>query len=265
MLVIIHQHHAVGRGGDCGIVPFVVVRGNRHIQLHTLGVQVGSKFVQQDKETGLAFFREGFEIHHQAAVFVAVEKVVNLITKFVAGVRVIQESADIHPIDSVKIVDQRKYFHAGVFRLQKRHDFLVHRMHRIALYYVKKLIGQRIDALQPSVGRQHGKPFGEEQIDLAGIFPQGGETGGIPGDVESRAYALFRIQLDLRRRSLRLAMAAMRQQAAPFAGLLFFFFFQCVVGLFLRLPYQLRKRLAAQSGIDEKNDDQGEADAEHIE
>ena len=53
--------------------------------------------------------------------------------------------------------------------------------------------------LQVAVRRQHVQPLGKEQVDLARIFPQRGKAGSVPGNVEGRTNAFFRIQLDLRR------------------------------------------------------------------
>ena len=53
--------------------------------------------------------------------------------------------------------------------------------------------------------------------------------------------------------------------APPFSGLVFFVFFQRVIGLFLGLPNQLGQLLAAQSVVDEENNQQHDADAEDVE
>ena len=41
MLVVIHEHYAVGSGGDGRVVVFVAVRWNGDVKLHAAAVQVG--------------------------------------------------------------------------------------------------------------------------------------------------------------------------------------------------------------------------------
>ena len=66
VLVIIHQHDAVGRSGNRGIVVFVAVRRHRDVQLHSAAVQVTRQFLQQRDVARLPGGRKRLEVDHQA-------------------------------------------------------------------------------------------------------------------------------------------------------------------------------------------------------
>ena len=60
-----------------------------------------------------------------------------------------------------------------------------------SLHHVEELVGLFVDALQPAIRRDDMQPVGKQQIDLPGIFAQGGKTGGIVRHVKCRADAFF--------------------------------------------------------------------------
>ena len=90
-----------------------------------------------------------------------------------------------------------------------------------------------------------------------------GEAGSVPGNVESGADAFFGIELDLRWRLARATEVSCPRQGGKTAFLaspFLFIFFEFVIGPLFRSERKIRKGLAAQGGIDEKNDQQGESD-----
>ena len=100
-------------------------------------------------------------------------------------------------------------------------------------HHIKEFVGLFVDTLQAAVGSDDVQPVGKEQVDLAGVFAQRRKTGGVVGHVECRADTLFRVQLDLGRRRLGLAVAAVyRRQFSPLFCLFFLFFLQRMIGRF---------------------------------
>ena len=95
-----------------------------------------------------------------------------------------------------------------------------------SLNHVEAFVSLLVYGLQTAVRSKHLQPNGKEKVDLAGIFAQGGEAGSVIGHVEGGADAFLGIQLDLRRRGFRLAMAAMDQLTAALFGLFFFLFLE---------------------------------------
>ena len=142
------------------------MRGHGDVKLLSTCVQVSRQFVQQCQITGLAFLGKVLEVHHQTLVVVAGQESRNLHRGSGPAHPDHQEFGDVDPLNAVEVVHQRKNFYAGVFRLQERHDFVVHRLDGLALDCVEELIGLRIDPLHIAIGRQHVQPFGIEQIDL---------------------------------------------------------------------------------------------------
>ena len=109
------------------------------------------------------------------------KKKADLPSKFGAGLRIVEEIADAgNEVGAVKILHDRKHFHVGVFRLQKRHDLVIHGVDCLSLDHVEHRVGFGIDGLEMTVWTENLEPRGEEQIDLPGILAQGRETGGVP-------------------------------------------------------------------------------------
>ncbi len=87
MFVIVHQHHAIDGRGDGGIVVLRIPRLNADVKLHAFGVQIVRQLVQQGEVTGLTLLGEGFEVDHQAAIFVGRQKCSDLLPEAGAGRR----------------------------------------------------------------------------------------------------------------------------------------------------------------------------------
>ena len=192
VFIVVHDHHAVGRPGDRGIVEFQIVRGHTDVKLHPAAMQVRGKFVQQRKIARLPYLGESLKIHHQSAETIGGKHHRHLLAKDRAGSRIIQKIRDSpHPLRTVKVVHHGKNFHGGVFRLEKRHHAVVDGAHAIVFDHVEELVGLVVHPLQTAVGGEHVQPVGIQQIDLAGVIAERRETSGVPGYVESRANALF--------------------------------------------------------------------------
>ena len=133
---------------------------------------------------------------------------------------------------------------------------------------VKHLVGFGIDSLQAAVRRQDLQPYGKQEIDLAGIFPQRRKTGSVPRNVECSPDTLFRIQFDLGRRLARMpqvARARNRRHPPLFTGPLFFIFLEFVIRTLFRSQRKIGQRLAAQSRIDKEDYEQGQRQRRRVE
>ena len=84
------------------------------------------------------------------------KKKADLPSKFGARFGIVQEIADArNKVGAVKILDDRKHFHVGVFGLQKRHYFVIHGTDCLSLHHVKHGVGFRIHGLKMTVGTEN--------------------------------------------------------------------------------------------------------------
>ncbi len=238
VLVVVHEHHAVGRRRDGRIVVFVAVRRYRDVELQAAHVQVAGQLLQERDIARLAAGRKGFEVDHQAAIMAGRQKLHGLPPEKCASVRVVQEPDNIsYPVCAVGIVHHGEDFHGGIFGLEKRHHAVIDRKNRAALRVtlddIEILIRLIVNALQPSIGGEHMQPVGIENVDLVGEGPQRRKTGRVPGNIEGSANSFFLIQLDLRCRQLRLAVRSGHNFLLAVAGLLFFTLLQGLEGALL--------------------------------
>ena len=109
------------------------------------------------------------------------------------------------------------------------------------------------------------QPVRIKNVDLTGVSAQRRKAGRIPGHVESGADAFFLIQLDLRRRDLRLAVRAGGLLLLAVAGFFFFTFLERLKGALLRGKQEFRQGFIAQRRKDKKNDQSRDDDRNHVE
>ena len=142
VLVVIHDDDAIDGGGDCLVVEILVAHLHADVELHSLGVQVGGEFVEQRDVARLAFLGKGFEIDHQAAIVIGGEKEPDLTAKTGAGCGILEEVGDAgNEVGAVKVLNDGKDFHVGVFRLQKRHDLVVDGTDGLSVNHVEHCVG----------------------------------------------------------------------------------------------------------------------------
>ncbi len=227
-------------------------------------MQVLAKFRDQRAEARLGRQRDFLEIDGRALVTIAGQKPQKLRAEIAPPLLIAQKLSDVvQPLSAhrIEVVDQRHHVHSGFFRLEKRHDLIVHGPHRRAVgRHSKKLVGG-VHALNISIGAQNVQPFREQNVDLRIILLQRYKAGGIPGHIESRADALIGIQNDVRRRRLRLAMGRFDQRSRTARV-----FLQRTKFAALFLEDNLRQLFGTQRNRDDKKDDQrGHGNAQHVE
>ena len=182
-----------------------------------------------------------------------------------ARIRIFQKIGNSgNPVCAVGVVDHGEDFHARIFRIEKRHDLVIHRTDRAALHDIEEFSRLLVDALHVAVGADHVQPVGIEHVDLARVRAQRRKAGRVPRNIKRGANAFFLIEFDLRGRELRLAVSTRYLLFLPVAGFFFLTFFQGFERPLLRREQQFRKRLIAQSGKDEKNDERGNQDGHHV-
>src|SRR5208282_1562002 len=94
---------------------------------------------------------------------------------------IIQETNNIsHPVRAIGIVHHGEDFHAGVFRIEKRHDAVIDWANGGSAYDIEELTRLVVDALQPPVGSNYVQPVGIEYVDLTRILAQRRKTGCVP-------------------------------------------------------------------------------------
>ena len=265
MLVVVHEHDAVHVGGDEFEIKIIVVHGDRDIELHAAGVKIVIHLGQQCIEISLGAGGKGFEVDHDAAVFVGSEKVEHLLAEVRAGIRIGEERSDTRDkviADWVEVVHQRKDFRLGAGGLEKRHDFVVDRLEAILAEDVKRLIF-RGGRFQMAVGVQNMEPFRKQKIDLRSVGPQRRVAGRIPSDVEGGTNAFVSVEMHLRTRQLRLAVrAAAALQAAFF--LFLFPFGQRMVRVLFHRKNKPWEGFAAERSKGEKQNQQRDANTENV-
>ena len=87
VLVIVHDDDAIDRGGNGLVIVIRVADLDADVKLHSPGMQVGRKLVQQSDVAGLPFLGERFEIDHQSAVTIGGEKNADLAAEARARIR----------------------------------------------------------------------------------------------------------------------------------------------------------------------------------
>ena len=113
VLVIIHEHKTVCLRRDRRIVVVFASGLDADVQLHAFGMQILRQLTQERDVPRLCPPGKSLEIHHEATVFVRSKEGGNLSAKIVARILVVQECADVHPVDPVKVIDHGKYFCSG--------------------------------------------------------------------------------------------------------------------------------------------------------
>src|SRR5579864_3155893 len=217
-------------------------------------MQVQRQFIEQVDESALRFIkRKIFKVDHQAMKLVAGEESGNFLTEAGTRCRIIQKTGYIDPVRTVEIVHQRENFRPGIFRLQKRHDFIVNGMNHSVLDHVERLICLLIDTLQMPIRGEHVQPFRVEQVELAGVFAERRKAGSIPGNVECAPNSFIGVQLYLRGRNPGAAMGTLNEQFSPLPSSFFFIFAQRMIRVLLKLKKQLRQGFATQRRINENN------------
>src|SRR5208337_2313816 len=268
VFIVIHDDDAIDGVGNGLVIEIFVADLNADVELHSLGMQVGRKLVQQRDVARLSLLGKGLEIDHQAAVAIGGEKESDLMAEAGARRRIIEEVGDDRTeVVAVEILDHGEDFHIGVFRLEERHDFFVNRTHLLILNHVEHRVCVRINGLQVAIGAQNLQPCGKQQVDLAGILPQRGIAGRVPGNIEGGANTFLGIERDLRRMLAALVCASSAGnggKAAFFASSLFFALFQSVIGALFRSPRQVGKGLVAECAVKEKDDEQSKGDGNRV-
>ena len=235
VLVIVHYDDAVRGRGNHRVIEILVVRLNAYIQLQALGVERTRELTKQSVIAGLALLGEFLKVHHQTVVFVSRKKRNDLLAKTRAGLRIVEECADVHPVGAVGVVHHGEYFHSRVFSLEERHHFSVHGMYQGTFDDREELAIILIDGLQSAIGGQYVQPLGVEQVNLACIFTQGRKAGSVPSYIKGGANSFPGVELE--RRTLVLAVPTLGGgQLASFPGLLGFRLAQCMIRLGFGLP-----------------------------
>src|SRR5208282_4495827 len=118
VLVVVHDDDAIHGGRNSGVIVILVPHLDADVELQSLGVQVGRKLVEQSYVSGLAFFRKGFEVDHQAAIMVGGKKKPDLASESGARFWIVQKIDNAgNKVGAVKILHYGKHFHLRVFRL----------------------------------------------------------------------------------------------------------------------------------------------------
>ena len=269
MLIVVHDHNAIHGGRNGLVIIILVAHLDADVQLHPLGVQVRREFVQESYVSGLRFLRERFEIDHQTAIVIGGKKEPDLSSKPGTSFLIVQEITHArNKVGAVKVLHHRKHFHVGAFRLQKRHYFVVHRMHRLPMNHVEHRVRIRIHGLQMAVWTENLKPCREKQVDLARVLAQGRETGRVPGNVERGSYPLLGVQRELGGSlsgGAAVSGAGQSSQAAFLTCFRLFVFFKSVVRTLFCKPGKIGQRVAAQGAIDEKDHQQRKGQGGRVE
>src|ERR1035438_5293042 len=115
-------------------------------------MQVGRQFVQQGNVSRLSLLRERFEVNHQAVIVIGGKEQSDLASKAGARCGIAQKIGDGgDKICAVKILDDRKDLHIRVFRLEERHDLVVHGMDALTVNYVEHGVRFGIHGFQMAI------------------------------------------------------------------------------------------------------------------
>jgi hypothetical protein len=168
VIVVVHQDDGVGFPPDGGVVIAPIRRGQGHHELEVRAVQRGGKLAEERGEIPLAALRHLFEVNRKPGLLCRPHPPDGLVDQVPASRRLAQHRGHFRdmPLRAVGVVQQSHHGDLDARRLHPRLELRI------------------VFEIEPPVGRNRMQLLGNEQVNVAVMPLERGQTAGIPADIE---------------------------------------------------------------------------------
>ena len=168
MIVVVHQDDGVRLAADGGIVITGIGRRQSHHQLQIGAMQPGSQFADKGRKIALAPVRNLLKVERHARLVGVHHARHNGLHQALPRRRVVQHLGHLPHVPDRAV---------GVVQQRHRGNFHAHRLHPRGKFWIAFVI-------EPSIRGNRVQLFGHQQVNVAIVLLQRGETRGVIANVK---------------------------------------------------------------------------------